>query len=411
MKSFTLFLIAFILVTSSCKTIFKTSAYQTYLNSLKSAGLDQTAMGKEWIEIGKTALNNPNANLVLPFKAEIFFRAEQPLAVAYQISYKQSSKIKITINVKANNASKVFVDLFEDITNPKSVINGYLSDTVIVYQNKENQVLHLRLQPQLLENVYVTIEIAAQAKLAFPVQNGKNSDIKSFWGVEREGGARKHEGIDIFNKKGTPVVAVEDGFITRVQETNLGGKVVWQRLGIGGPSIYYAHLDSQLVDDGQSVKKGDVLGLMGNTGNAITTSPHLHFGIYTSGGAINPLDYVKITDSIPKNILANVNMLGQQHMLQQEDRVLPHHITAISTNGYTLYDHSGQVKYVDNLIKPLLKYKIKKDVNGAFLTDKPAFNAVPIAKFNSKLGFEVLGYQESFLFIKQSNNQGWVKAK
>ncbi|MGY8915482.1 MAG: peptidoglycan DD-metalloendopeptidase family protein, partial [Flavobacteriales bacterium] len=57
---------------------------------------------------------------------------------------------------------------------------------------------------------------------------------------------------------------------------------------------YYAHLDSIIARDGQRVKRGDTLGLVGNTGNARTTPPHLHFGIYGRGtGAINPLSFLK----------------------------------------------------------------------------------------------------------------------
>ena len=58
-------------------------------------------------------------------------------------------------------------------------------------------------------------------------------------------------------------------------------------------SLYYAHLDSQLVSAGARVVVGDTLGLVGNTGNAITTAPHLHFGIYARGsGAVNPLPFI-----------------------------------------------------------------------------------------------------------------------
>jgi peptidoglycan LD-endopeptidase LytH len=56
--------------------------------------------------------------------------------------------------------------------------------------------------------------------------------------------------------------------------------------------LYYAHLDKQLVEQGQEVKKGDVLGLVGNTGNARYTPSHLHFGVYTTEGPINPLPFV-----------------------------------------------------------------------------------------------------------------------
>ena len=115
--------------------------------------------------------------------------------------------------------------------------------------------------------------------------------MQSFFGVARDGGARRHEGIDIFAPRGTPVIAAEAGLVSRVGDTPRGGKNVWVR---GDQrSFYYAHLDSIAVAAGERVARGEVLGTVGNTGNAVTTSPHLHFGIYKSSqGAVDPLPLV-----------------------------------------------------------------------------------------------------------------------
>lgn len=134
--------------------------------------------------------------------------------------------------------------------------------------------------------------VAVSKSLAFPVA-GKRSNIGSFWGAERDGGLRKHQGIDIFAKKGTPVVAISDGYISSRASTPRGGKVLWLKSSKQAFTAYYAHLDKQFVKSGQYVRKGQVIGTVGKTGNARTTPPHLHFGIYTRKGAINPLPYVK----------------------------------------------------------------------------------------------------------------------
>lgn len=88
-------------------------------------------------------------------------------------------------------------------------------------------------------------------------------------------------------------MAIADGVITRVSQNELGGKVIFLRPEKTNYNVYYAHLDSQLVEEGQRVVKGQTIGLVGNTGNAHTTAAHLHFGIYTIGGAIDPLLFVK----------------------------------------------------------------------------------------------------------------------
>jgi murein DD-endopeptidase MepM/ murein hydrolase activator NlpD len=139
--------------------------------------------------------------------------------------------------------------------------------------------------------------------LAFPVA-GKKSNIGSFWGDVRDGGRRKHKGIDIFAKKGTPVVAISDGIIVSKGSTPRGGKILWLRSFSNPWLVYYAHLDQHKVKQGQVVKKGQVLGTVGNTGNARYTPAHLHFGIYSWAGAVNPLPYVKYSPKVPLEQLA-----------------------------------------------------------------------------------------------------------
>jgi len=139
--------------------------------------------------------------------------------------------------------------------------------------------------------------------LVFPVA-GKKSNIGSFWGDSRDGGARRHEGIDIFAKKGTPVVAICDGVISSKGTFPRGGKILWLQSASQPWAAYYAHLDQWKVREGQFVHKGQVLGTVGNTGNARYTPSHLHFGIYSSRGAVNPLPYVKNSRKIaaPKSV-------------------------------------------------------------------------------------------------------------
>lgn len=128
--------------------------------------------------------------------------------------------------------------------------------------------------------------------LAFPVA-GSRSKIKDVWGASRGGGLRKHKGIDIHARKGTPIVAVCDGVIVERDRTLVGGKTLWLQSAEHGWKAYYAHLDKQLVKEGQHVRKGQVIGTLGNTGNARSTPSHLHYGISGRKGWVNPLPYVK----------------------------------------------------------------------------------------------------------------------
>ncbi|MBL8921099.1 MAG: M23 family metallopeptidase [Myxococcaceae bacterium] len=118
--------------------------------------------------------------------------------------------------------------------------------------------------------------------MVVPVEGLASTTLSSTWHAPRSGG-RRHEGADLFAKKGTPVVSAVNGQVWRMGQDRLGGQVVWV-LGEGRTLYYYAHLDSFAdLRVGDHVKRGEVLGTVGNTGNARTTPPHLHFGMYRVG--------------------------------------------------------------------------------------------------------------------------------
>jgi len=124
--------------------------------------------------------------------------------------------------------------------------------------------------------------------LPMPVQGVAPAALRDNWHAPRDGGGRRHEGLDIFAPRGRPVLSATEGIVMNVGHNRLGGQVVWV-LGPGGQRHYYAHLDRYGdVRAGQRVAPGDVLGYVGNTGNARGTPPHLHYGIYTAAGPVNP---------------------------------------------------------------------------------------------------------------------------
>ncbi len=140
-----------------------------------------------------------------------------------------------------------------------------------------NAVYAVRLQAQ-----------AAPARLPVPVQGLAATRVRDSWHAARDGGQRRHEGIDLFAPRGTPVLSATEGIVWRRGLDARGGRVVWV-LGPAGHLHYYAHLDAYGAPrPGDRVAARDVLGTVGNTGNARGAPPHLHYGIYGGGGAINP---------------------------------------------------------------------------------------------------------------------------
>ncbi len=126
-------------------------------------------------------------------------------------------------------------------------------------------------------------------QLSMPVKNVTKKEIANTWRAPR-GADRKHEGQDIFAPRGTPVLSAADGYVVKIGENRLGGQTV-SVVGAGGRIYYYAHLDSyaERLREGDRVSRQTVLGYVGTTGNAQGTPPHLHFGVYSPSGAINPL--------------------------------------------------------------------------------------------------------------------------
>lgn len=115
------------------------------------------------------------------------------------------------------------------------------------------------------------------------------------WGDPRSGG-RTHKGVDMIAARGTPLVAIEAGTVKRMRNGGLGGITVTLR-GASGDEFYYAHLDGWAsgLSVGQSLAVGELLGYVGNTGNAQYTVPHLHFEWAPGGGAaVNPYPLVAV---------------------------------------------------------------------------------------------------------------------
>jgi murein DD-endopeptidase MepM/ murein hydrolase activator NlpD len=123
-----------------------------------------------------------------------------------------------------------------------------------------------------------------------PVQGG--AAFANTWGAPRSGG-RRHKGVDMFNARNTPLVAVVDGTV-RFSSNSLGG-LSTHVYSDDGVTYYYAHLESHPsgLSSGQRVSAGTIVGYLGNSGNARYTSPHLHFEIRPGGVALNPYPTVR----------------------------------------------------------------------------------------------------------------------
>lgn len=288
----------------------RSSPYEEYAAMLHDAGLDKTALGREWTAAGVSALRSA-APVASPFTESGYFAAEEPTAVAYGLALERGRRLLIEVRFDTVEPGRLFVDLFRREADGGLRLVASLDDSTMLVDHvvDRSATYVIRLQPELLRSGRFTLTQNTRATLrTFPASGVTARAVQSGFGARRDNGTRAHEGIDIFAPRGTPVLAVTDGIAHR--STNvLGGNVVWLRDGLlGATRYYYAHLDRWAIEGSASVREGDVLGYVGNTGNARTTSPHLHFGIY-SDGALDPAPFLAADEQVPA-VVVDPALLG-----------------------------------------------------------------------------------------------------
>ena len=219
----------------------KQSLHDQYAQKLKDAGLSQTALGHLWLTQAERALTHPTP-IQLPYKEMGFFAAEKPRAVGLQFKGKRGEKLFFQLDKNASGPFTLYADLWEVNATAKPHFIRSIDSAQRNFEleiEDDNAAYILRLQPELLKSVDYTLSISIGPSLAFPV-SGNKGRIASVWGDNRDAGARRHEGIDIFAPKRTPAIAAADGTVTTVNENNLGGLVVWLRPKNKNYTLYYA---------------------------------------------------------------------------------------------------------------------------------------------------------------------------
>jgi murein DD-endopeptidase MepM/ murein hydrolase activator NlpD len=407
----------------SCKSpagLFKKqSAHEQYSKKVSDAGLKATSMGNLWFVAADKALSQP-ISVTLPYRQIGYFAADKPRAVGLQFSANRGEKLIFQLDKNPKINFSIFAELWQaSPSNTPSFLMAFDTiqiETTYVVEDETNFII--RLQPELLRSGDYELSISVGPSLTFPVA-GKVSNIGSIWGDNRDAGARRHEGIDIFAPKRTPVVAAYDGVVNRVNETNIGGKVVWLRPKSKNLNLYYAHLDEQLVSDGQRVSAGDTLGLIGNTGNARTTPPHLHFGIYGFGGAIDPLPFVNTVVKKPEQIKISI---GQLNRFVRTNRKIVTGMNTIEKNTPLFVSDANQEFYIavlpdgndfrinQNFIQSVDNQLNTVSLNDSInLLDHPSPNAGRKSALTKKSSVKVLGYYQEFAFVETTQgDQGWI---
>lgn len=252
---------------------------------------------ERWRTAGRRALTDPEA-IELPYRARVRLSPDHHPAVGYRFSLREGQQVEITARMEPDEGVRYFAELYRlgGDTLPSGAGFVAEADTAgapLLHESLTDADYVLRIQPELRRSGAFLVDIASRAAYRFPVADRGPDAIISRFGAPRDGGSRRHEGLDAIAPRGTPVVAATRAMVRQVGTSPLGGNHVWLRDWDRRRDLYYAHLEEAWVKVGMIVEPGQEIGAVGNTGNAEGTTPHLHFAIYDlEGQAADPVPYV-----------------------------------------------------------------------------------------------------------------------
>jgi peptidoglycan LD-endopeptidase LytH len=339
-------------------------------------------------------------------------------------------RLSVDVTFDTVEAAQLFVDLFEIRADAEPQRVASLTEgTTLTADIRRDGAYVLRVQPELLRGGRYTIVQRTLASLPFPVEGLTARAVQSEFGAARDAGRREHEGIDIFASRNTAVVAVAEG--TAQSGTNaLGGNVVWLRDHAEPRSFYYAHLTRAAFEGTTRVRTGEVVGYIGNTGNARTTAPHLHFGIYQRG-AIDPLPFLRADDQAPPEV-KDVDRWVSQFVrvtsargtlragtardattVAQLNRATLARVVAVTEARVRVELPDRSSGYLDRSTVAVANAPLRRQTlpAGEVIRDRPLATAPPITTIDEPVAVDVLGEFNGFSFIRGTTGlAGWIEA-
>ena len=400
--------------------------HEAYQYALAQANLLNTALGTEWKESAQNSLENA-ITVKAPYEEAFYLDPREARAMSYRFDAKRGQRIQVKFSQLSKENSRLFVDLYRvgDNQQFRHVATADSASLLLGFEPRKDAKYVLRFQPELLRGGSFKVTIENVPTLQFPVAGKTHRAIGSFWGAPRDGGRRKHEGVDIFAKRGTPIIAPVDSYVRFVGERGIGGKVVWLRDNKRGQSLYFAHLNELIAKQGTYVKAGDTLGTVGNTGNARTTPPHLHFGVYKNG-AVDPIHYLRPARTKVKKVGEELGLLGNYARLSRNARMKTNpaqkgyqstlsknevtRIVAVNRDAYRVQLGNGEEgyinrRYLSSTDKPLEVMALAEE--GDLLKRPHEGTFVSAIEAGEQLA--ILGRHEDYWLVRNDSGEtGWI---
>ncbi|MEZ4449653.1 MAG: M23 family metallopeptidase [Nannocystaceae bacterium] len=263
-----------------------------YLASLRGEALYLPEHAESWLAAGERALETSLRSPV-PLQETVAITPGGEGGLAIRLDARRGQRLVIAVRPADGAEGPIFVDLVaidEARHGDRRLLASGDAEGMITHDVGGGELV-LRVQPGLTTAGRFEVTVDVDPSLDFPVLGKDRRAMHSPFGAPRSGGRRRHHGVDIFAPMGTSTVAVIDGVVQRGRG-HRGGNYVWIRDEERGISLYYAHLSQVFVNTGQRVRVGEVIGRVGKTGNAETTAPHLHFGVYQRS-AVDPAPFLR----------------------------------------------------------------------------------------------------------------------
>lgn len=407
--------------------------HETYQAQLNVAGLGESALTRDWEAAGRLALAEP-LPVSLPYAEEGYISPDAPEAAGYRFRLQRGRRLTVEVSVGSGEPTRVFVDLYRVPADPADPMRPVFSAESPVeafsHEPWRGGEFVLRLQPELLRGGSYSVTLGLEAQLAFPVEGHGPESVHSRFGASRDGGQRSHRGVDIFARRGTPVLAASAGRVNRVRDTRIGGKVVWVRDPVRNASVYYAHLDRQFVQDGQEVQPGDTVGFVGNTGNARTTPPHLHLGLYRRGeGAVDPFPFIDPVRAMVPERTVDTERLGAWNrvgnggvrlrtapgsrgdVVRELERHVPLRVLAGSGSFFRARLPDGTTGYVAARLTEPAGAPVSTETVAAARTvlTAPSEGSAVLARLEAGTEVPVLGRFGDYLYVRTARGKtGWL---
>lgn len=195
----------------------KKTPHEQYADKLDDNGLEKTPAGKAWLAASKAALEQP-VTIRLPYRQQGYFPSDKSRALGLQFAAHRGERLSFILTRNTGERLPLYADLFQQTAStPAQLHAADTAETEFSVDIEETGNYILRLQPQLYDGGRYQLSVSVGPSLGYPV-SGNKTRAGSFWGDDRDGGKRLHEGVDLFAPKRTPVIAAADGYVTGVRD-------------------------------------------------------------------------------------------------------------------------------------------------------------------------------------------------